>query len=178
MERVMTLKTLETAGIVYVEELRKIEEKIFIVDEVYALLEKAYSSVKGGLHFSGKDDLILTTDLWRLIYNGTKLIGIVIYKAKRGLKMVALGVHEDFKTEAKAVLSKMLKRTIAKSWMEVSENVEHFMLKLGCEKFRLQNSCAAALTQKEILSLCDDGYHYVREINGIRKTKVIIGFPK
>ena len=64
----MTLHTLETAGIVYVEEVRKIEEKILIADDVYALLQKAYRNVEGGLHFANNDELVLKTDLWHLVY--------------------------------------------------------------------------------------------------------------
>ena len=174
----MTLHTLETAGIVYVEEVRKIEEKILIADDVYALLQKAYRNVEGGLHFANNDELVLKTDLWHLIYNDCELIGVVIYKAKQGLKMVALALNERFKSQAKALLAKLFRNTIAKSWMEVSEGAEKFMLKIGLGKFRVPNIYAEKLTKKEILQLCDDGYHYIREINGVKKKKMIIGFPK
>ena len=174
----MNLKTLEYADIIYVEEVKKLEDKILIVDDIFAILEKAYSNIKGGLHFKNKDDLLLSTDLWRVIYMDTEPIGVIIYKAKSGLKMVALGLSDKFRKEAKAILSRVLRETLSRTWMEVSEGMEKFMLKLGCEKFFVPNIYAAKLTKKDILKLCDDGYHYIREINGIAKKKVIVGFPR
>ena len=92
--------------------------------------------------------------------------------------MVALALNERFKSQAKVLLAKLFRKTIAKSWMEVSEGAEKFMLKIGLGKFRVPNKYAEKLTKKEILQLCDDGYHYIREINGVKKKKMIIGFPK
>ena len=174
----MNLKTLEFTNIVYVEEVRKIGDKILIVDDIFDILKNAYSGVTGGLHFKDKDDLLLSTDLWRIIYMDTEPIGVIIYKAKFGLKMVALGLSNKFRKEAKAILARVLRETLSRTWMEVSEGMEKFMLKLGCEKFFIPNIYAEKLTKKNIIKLCDDGYHYIREINGIPKRKVIVGFPK
>jgi len=174
----MNLKTLEYANLVHVEELRRLEDKILVVDEIFDILKRAYSSVKGGLHFKSKDDLLLSTDLWRIIYIDTEPIGVLIYKAKFGLKMVALGVSDIYRKEAKTILARILRETLSRTWMEVSEGMERFMLKIGCEKFFVPNIFVAQLTKKSIIKLCDDGYHYIREINGIPKRKVIVGFPK
>ena len=108
----------------------------------------------------------------------TEPIGVIIYKAKFGLKMVALGLSDRFRKEAKIILSRVLRETLSRTWMEVSEGMERFMQKIGCEKFFIPNSYADKLTKKKIIKLCNDGYHYIREINGIPKRKVIVGFPK
>ena len=42
----MTLQTLESAGIVYIDELRKVEEKILVVDEVYWLKKRWHTTLK------------------------------------------------------------------------------------------------------------------------------------
>ena len=62
--------------------------------------------------------------------------------------------------------------------MEVSEAAEKFILKIGGNKFLISNKYAPTLTKKEIKGYENDGYHYKREIQGITKTKVIIGTPK
>ncbi len=164
------------------EEANSILDKRLIVDEVYSLLEVSYASVKGGLHFGSRDALILSTDIWKLIYLEETLVGVVIYKAKRGLKMVAMAISHTFERRVrrytKRLLAYMFRVTFTKSWMEVSEAAERFILQNGGERYLIPNTQASKITGKEILSLCDDGYHYTREINGVIKTKVMVGSAK
>jgi len=166
----------------HVETINSYDAKIYIVDEVFDLLQKAYASVKGGLHFISHDDLILNTSMWKVIYDDINIIGVVIYKAKKGLKMVAMGLsqklHHSYKKITKNILVYIFKTTFTNTWMELSEGAEHFILQNGGENFILPNHLAAALTGKEILELCDDGIHYKRMINGIVKTKILLGNPK
>jgi hypothetical protein len=159
-----------------------IRDKVNIVDDVYDILYENYKSVKGGLHFSSKDELITKTDKWKVIYYDAQIVGVVIYKAKQGLKMVAMGIHtiieKNLRYVTKQMLVKIFKFTFSHTWMEVSEAAEKFILKNGGDNFLIPNKLAKQLTGKEILELCEDGYHYTREINGIIKTKVMIGTPK
>ena len=175
----MTYDNLIFAGLLQSENITSHKEKLFIVDDVFSILESAYSSVRGGLAFKSKDELIVTTTLWRVIYLHESVVGVIIYKAKRGLKMVATGVASFLnKREAisvKNLLAFMFKYTFRNTWMEVSEGLEKFILKIGGEGFLVSNSYAAGLTGKNILSLDSDGYHYTREIKGVVKRKVIIG---
>ena len=96
--------------------------------------------------------------------------------------MVALGVasflNKKSKSIVKTMLSHIFQLSFANTWMEVSEGVEKFILKHGGERFLIKNTFASQLTGKTILSLDDDGYHYKREINGVIKTKVMIGTIK
>ncbi|GEM_PF-1675929 len=154
-------------------------EKTMIVDDVFALLQKAYAQVKGGLHFPDKDTLVSSTAQWRVIYLDEEIVGVVIYKAKRGLKMVAMGISSEItytlRDYVKRMLTDIFQMTFGKTWMEVSEGAERFLLKIGGERFVISNNYAKVLTEKEIISLDNDGKHYYREINGVLKRKMIIG---
>jgi hypothetical protein len=160
------------------EEVRGLYDKVFIVDDVYRILQKAYATVEGGLNFKSKDDLISSTGLWRVVYCKSEIIGVIIYKAKRGSKMVALAMHEQFKKSAKEVFSYIFRKTFSKSWMEVSGAAEKYLMKLGAAQYRIANIHATEILGKEIIELCDDGYHYKRVINGIVKKKVMVGIPR
>lgn len=164
------------------EEIDFTCEKSFIVDDVFAILEDAYKNVKGGLGFKSRDELITKTSLWRVIYLNDTIVGVVIYKAKRGLKMVALGIatflNKISTSHVKIKLITIFKNSFATSWMEVSEGVERFVLKNGGDKFVVNNTLATMFTGKEILSLNPNGYHYTREINGVVKSKLIVGTVK
>ena len=165
-----------------IETITLDSEKAFIVDEVYAILKDAYKSVKGGLHFKSCDDLLLNTAMWKVIYNDTTIVGVIIYKAKQGLKMVAMGLSSKLNKSSqhllKQTLAHLFKLTFSYTWMELSEGAEKFILKHGGSKYILPNHLAKKLTKKEIVELCEDGIHYKRVINGVLKTKIIIGNPK
>jgi len=165
----------------YKEEISTTLDKLFIVDEVYELLKVAYERVEGGLHFADKDDLVISTDLWRVVYYEAAIVGVIIYKAKRGLKMVAMAINhcieKRIKRYTKEFLGWVLRSSLAKSWMEVSESLERFILQNGGINHLIPNHLARSLTGKDIKVL-SDGYHYQREIQGIIKTKIIIGNVK
>ena len=178
----MTYQTLVNFDRLASDTILSTAEKSYIADEVYTLLYKTYANVKGGLHFSSVDELIAKTSLWRVIYLDGSIVGVIIYKAKRGLKMVALAIcnalNHTFRTHIKTMISHIFKISFRNSWMEVSEGAEKFILKIGGEKFILSNTLAPQLIAKNILSLDSDGIHYYREINGVVKRKVIIGTVK
>ena len=178
----MTHSKLLTENHLYYETIETTRDKVNIVDDIYEILYESYRSVKGGLHFSSKDELIIKTDKWRVIYYDTEIVGVIIYKAKKGLKMVAMGLHQHIEKPlrnlAKQTLVSIFKFTFSHTWMEVSEGAEAFILKNGGHNFMIPNELAQQLTGKEILGLCEDGYHYKREINGIIKTKLMIGTVK
>lgn len=95
--------------------------------------------------------------------------------------MVALGIANISRTTkhfVKTMLTHIFKLTFNSSWMEVSEGVERFILKIGGDLFYINNSLATKLTGKDIVSLDINGYHYKREIVGIVKIKVMIGTAK
>jgi len=175
----MTYQTLINFNRLESEIISSTAEKSYIADEVYSLLFKAYRHVKGGLHFLSPDELISKTSQWRVLYLDCNIVGVIIYKAKRGLKMVAMAISDSLdyslRTHIKTMLSHIFQISFRNSWMEVSEGAEKFILKVGGEKFIISNTLAFQLTKKNILSLDNDGIHYYREINGVIKRKLIIG---
>jgi len=176
----MTYKTSLLAEHIYTETITNMYDKLFIVDDVYTLLAKAYENVAGGFLFANKDELIIKTDTWEVFYYEGNVIGVVLYKAKKGLKMVALAIDSSSKhlqNYAKKMMSCFFKLTFSKTWMEVSEAAEKFIRKHGGEQFLIPSIYAKELLGKDV-ELCNDGFHYTRVINGIVKTKVIIGTPQ
>lgn len=178
----MRYENLILMGSLQTENITFAHEKLFIVDDVFTILQDTYKNIIGGLHFKNKNELINNTDLWKVIYLEENIVGIVIYKAKKGLKMVALGISSFLCAKSKSLIKNMLiyifKLTFSNTWMEVSEGLEEFIIKNGGKQFFVKNTLAAKLTGKTILSLDSDGYHYLREVNGIMKTKVIVGTAK
>ena len=69
------------------------------------LLSKPLETVekinKCGLNFEDKQDLLENTSIWKVIYLDNNIIGVLIYKAKYGLKMVACAINETYKNIAK-----------------------------------------------------------------------------
>lgn len=175
----MNYTTLIQTGLLQSENISALSEKIFIVEDVYSILFNAYKNVEGGLHFKDKDELLLKTNLWKIIYLDAEIVGVLIYKAKKGLKMVAIGLSsflsKDLQHSVKKMLASIFQLTFASTWMEISEGVERFVLKYVGKNFFIKNEQAQLLTGKEIVSLDDDSYHYYRIINGILKRKIMIG---
>jgi hypothetical protein len=178
----MKYENLVSLEMLHSESISSMAEQSFLADEVFLLLQKAYTQVKGGLHFASADELVAKTSTWRVIYFNETIVGVVIYKAKCGLKMVALAIASELekplKKHTKTMLAYLFKVTFNNTWMEVSEGAEQFIVKHGGAKYFLSNTFADSLTGKDIVELCDDGYHYKRMINGVLKTKVILGNPK
>jgi hypothetical protein len=129
------------------------------------------------LNFSDKYDLLENTSIWKVIYFDNNIIGILVYKAKHGLKMVACAINENYKNIAKKRLISIFKKNFSKTWMEISEGLERFILNISVAKrFIINNSNAKDILNKSI-QLCNDQFHYIRQINGVNKTKILVGTP-
>ena len=87
------------------------------------------------------------------------------------------GISKKVRDIAKNILGDYFRNLYKDIWMEVSEGAKNFILKVGGDKFIVPNVYAKELLQKDI-RLCDDGYSYKRVVNGVEKTKIIIGTPK
>jgi len=145
------------------------------VDKVWEILEKTYSKVEGGLLFSHKSDLISSTSNWKLIVKKNKILAVAIFKEKAGQKLIAMGKGDE--KEGREALVHLLKSSLERAWMEVSEAAEVFVMKYcDGEKFLIHQNEVMRYLNKGI-SMLDDGYHYMREIAGIQKTKILLGTP-
>jgi hypothetical protein len=157
--------------------IKQLNSKQKILDEVYNLLESTYKNVEGGLNFSDKYDLLENTSVWKVIYSNNNIIGVLIYKAKHGLKMVACAINKTYKNIAKKRLTNIFKKNFSKTWMEISEGLEKFILNIStAKKFIIDNTKANDILNKSI-QLCNDQLHYIRQINGVNKTKILVGTP-
>lgn len=146
------------------------------VDEVWALLQTAYSGI-GGFHTAtSPEHLIHKTDFWKAVRRDGKLVAVVVYVNRHGYRK-ALGVGHNGTRQGKRDAVGILRADVNldRSWIEVSGRAEELEISLGATM--LPNQYAEILTGKEILSLNDDGYHYTRLIAGKPFEKVMMG-PK
>ncbi len=159
-------------------KLSNMVDKAKWVSKVWNLLEKSYSKVEGGLLFEDEVELIKSTSIWKIVIRGNEIVAVTVFKQKYGQKLVAMATNSElFGSEAKDVLAYMLKNSLNRAWMEVSEAVEVFVMKYcGGEEFLINCEEAKTYLKKSIEPL-GDGYHYIRDIHGIRKTKLLLGTP-
>jgi hypothetical protein len=146
------------------------------ISEIWMLLKKAYANVKGGLLFESKKELLEKTAQFKVVLHKNSVVAVTIYKAKRGLKLVAMATNNDFRDIAIPSLGKLIQNDLKTSWMEVSESAEKFVMRNGGNKFKIENSFAEKLLNKAIEPSID-GFHYTRNIANINKEKIILGTP-
>lgn len=150
------------------------EEKEKYVDSVWEVLKEGYENVKGGLFFKSKLELLKSTKMWKVILFHGAVVAVTIYKVKNGLKIVALSVGQKFRDIAVAALARLIKHDLKSCWMELSEAAEKFVMKNGGKHYVVPNYLVENILGKEV-SLADDGIHYIREVMGMRKKKILLG---
>ena len=157
--------------------LKRDTQRLRYIDRVWELLEEGYKDVKGGLFFSSKENLLKTTVQWKVVVCNNKIIAVTVYKAKKGLKLVAMTASKAtaYKKIALNALAKLIKRDLKKCWMELSEAAERFVMKFASE-YTVKNSLVAQIIEKDI-TLSADGIHYFRTIKNINKEKILLGTP-
>lgn len=162
----------------YTKQITTPSEMAQFATPVWNLLSEAYADVKGGLNFDSAQDLIDSTSEWKIVFSGKSILAITIYKAKKGLKLVAMGINKLFKDVAKSALIQLLKSEIKHCWMELSEAAEHFVLKYcNGSHYVINKSLISTLLNKSISLDSNDSYHYYRTIKNIRKQKIVVGTP-
>lgn len=153
-------------------------DKALYIDRVWEILSLSYRDVPGGLLFSDKIDLIVSTALWKVVLKKGRVIAVTVFKAKRGMKLVAMGADVlGYGKQAIIALSKSIREDMGRVWMEVSGSAEDFLMKhCGAYRYVIHNSYASSLLHKSVITQ-SDGYHYVRDISHIKKSKIIVGTP-
>ena len=154
--------------------LKNENEMLKHIDSVWAILEEGYANVKGGLFFKSKSELLKTTVLWKVILFQGNVVAVTIYKAKKGLKLVAMSVSKIFRDIAVTALALLIKRDLKTCWMELSEAAERFVMKNGGDNFIVPNYLVEKILGKEVC-LADDGIHYTRKVMKMNKEKVLLG---
>ena len=154
--------------------LKKLSEKKHYVNSVWEILNMSYKKVQGGLYFTSKKNLINSTYIWKVILYKGEVIAVTIYKEKHGVKLVAMSVGNHFRELAVKILGDVIRRDLKQCWMELSEAAERFVMKLGGARYVLPNYIAEKVLEKHV-QLASDGVHYVREIMGVKKEKILLG---
>jgi hypothetical protein len=153
-------------------------DKAKYIDSVWSILSEGYRNVEGGLLFENKVELIRNSSIWKLAIKKEKVIAVAIFKQKFGQKLVALSVDRGTNPlDSTEALAYIVRSSLGRAWMEVSEAAEIFVMKrCGGERFLIHHTEAAKLLKKTI-SPGIDGYHYERIIAGIPKQKIVLGTP-
>ena len=157
--------------------LKSDTQRLKHINCVWELLKEGYKDVKGGLFFTSKENLLTTTSQWKVIVSNNTIIAVTIYKAKKGLKLVAMTASKamEYKKIAVKALAKLIKKDLRTCWMELSEAAEHFVMKFAAD-YAVENSHVARIIEKDI-TLSSDGVHYFRTIKNINKEKILLGTP-
>lgn len=162
----------------YTKQIKTQLQMAQFVKPVWKLLSEAYAEVNGGLNFDSEEALIHSTCEWKIVFRGKDILAITIYKAKNGLKLVAMCINKRFKSIAKPALIDLIKNEMKLCWMELSRAAEHLVLKY-CNggKYIFHKSLIATLLNKSVSTESPDCYHYYRSIKNIRKLKTVVGTP-
>lgn len=146
--------------------------------QVWALLEVSYANVCGGLLYAEPAELLSDTQRWRLVTRRGRVIAAILFKAKRGWKLVAMASCRQSGQRARHALQRLICAELPRCWMELSERAERFVMTCcGGHNFMIHASLAADLLDKVVEPAGSDGYHYRREVAGMVKAKLIVGTP-
>jgi len=154
-------------------------EKAKYIDIIWDILLKGYEKVKGGLFFKSKDELIKTTVKWKIVLSDdNNVLAVSVYKAKKGLKLVAMSINQMFRNISIPALAKSIKEDLSTCWMEISEKAEEFVMQNGGLDFIIPNNLIQKILEdKKIIAFSSDGNHYSRIIQNIQKEKILVGTP-
>ena len=154
-------------------------------NEIHDAIKRSYQRVEGGYAGLGsgsqeesdaiRADIRNKDHIIKAVRRNGKVHSAVIYKPKRGRKMIALG-HAGTNS-SKSDIFKTLDddNKQQRSWAEVSKDAEKAMRRVG---FKQQpSSRAKELTGKNDIEI-ENPERYSREIGGQRRSKTILGYPK
>jgi hypothetical protein len=140
---------------------------------VWNMIQDSYKKIGGYKGATSIDELITSSNLWKLVRRDNKIIAVCVYKDLKGRKLIAAGT--DGSDEGKKALNDLWIEDLKlnRTWAEVSDVVEHIKLTHGFKP--IPNKYAAEILNKEILNLNPDGIHYTRLIGGVPYEKAIVG---
>lgn len=143
--------------------------------QVWALLVQAYSKVEGGLNYPSLKDLVQSSAEWKVVLLNNQVVAVTVYKAKKGFKLVAMAASPSKKEEGRQGLIDIISHDLSHRWMELSDAAESFVMKrCGGDRYLISNELANELLEREVLP-ADTNYHYFREIQKVKKKKVLLG---
>ena len=156
--------------------LKDEKEKEKYTKIVYDLLQKAYAKIGGikGSGFESPEDMIKKIKLWKIYRKDGKIIAGLMYKDKGFRKRVA--IFTDGTKEGKQALKIMLRDDFERSVVEVSGPSLKFIKRNFpdlFEKYKIPCKEAEKILKEKLD--CEDEYFYVRDINGNKLRKVLLG---
>ena len=168
--------------------LHTADQKSKYVDDVWDLLQKSYKKLGGFKSATSPQELIEIPGYWKIVKRGDTITAVNLYRKvphTNTFKVYASGSDTKYDSEKDSYTASdqgrkdymMVKSDDVKmnrSWAEVSGPAEKNAKRLGAKP--IPNKFAAYLTDKEILELNPDGYHYTRLIQGEPHEKIIYGF--
>lgn len=156
------------------------DEKEQYLDAVWDILQKSYASIGGLKGLSKPEDLLDKNIMFKLVRKNNRIVACNIYNTKQGgRKLVAGGTDgSDIGKEAfYKMCAEEVKRLERNSWAEVSGSMEGvFLFKLDATPIPVDVARRILSDKgKDIISVDPDGFHYVREIDGIPMEKIMFG---
>ena len=151
-------------------------EKAKYVDEVWDILQKSYERLGGFKTASSPEELIKKSGMWKLTVRDGNVTAVVIGRNQFGRKLIATGTDQTIDGKKDFLMMKRDDVRLKRFWAEASGAVEHF-----CEKFGavpIPSKYAEVITKHPIVSYDEDGYHYIRLIDGNPHRKIMFGTVK
>lgn len=147
--------------------------------DIWIILQRSYKNIGGFLTYSDIDELIYRTSLISCYFMKGVLVACPIYRnSLGGEKMVGCGTLHGLPIE-KVALHKIITNDINDflkwHWAEVSGGVEKLFKKYNGNP--IPGALAPSILNKyNNFELCEDKFHYFREIDGKKIQKSIYGF--
>jgi hypothetical protein len=181
----------------------ELEIKEKYADQVWSILQDSYRAIGGirGSGFNDKQDMIDNIPFWKLYVRNDLVKAVVMYKDKNGRKSVAVGT--DGSDDAKAVIYKIMKEELSRSYGEKSKAslavtlksypwviIKHYLHTPNEAQAVLSDDVLTPLKSIKKSDWPEDAkkmidkypglvdYGYIREIGGKPTFKVLIGTTK
>jgi hypothetical protein len=161
------------------DDVKSLALKKKYAQKVWDVLNSSYKSIGGliGNGFRNIDDMINNIPFWKIFVDSEDNVKIVtLYKFSPNRKSVAVGT--DGTIESKKILKKSLKSDFTVSYTEVSDNLLNYLLKVFpdlIEQYKIPVEEVKKISKKNIESIPNEDYYYMRVIGNVKKKKLMVG---
>jgi hypothetical protein len=155
------------------------EDKEKYVDVVWKMLLESYKEIGGlkGSGFSSKQDMIKSLPFWKVIKHNNEVKAVIMYKDKKGRKLVALATDQT--ADAKQLIVSTMKEEFSRSYFEVSHGLRTFIMRNMPDLYKkylikFDDAISKGLLDPNEVSKIDE-YTYDRVIGGTTIEKNMLG---
>lgn len=139
----------------------------FYIDDVYKIMVESYEPIGGFLTAKNSSELLLKTDLMKIIKRKGNISAVACYKVdknnNRKLICAVTNQTEQGKRDLYIIIKEDINQVDRNAYTEVSDKLEYIYLKHGANI--IPNNLVSIILNKEV-ELDSDGFHYYREIGG------------